>query len=138
MGQTGKQAYPSQAVDLTSSQVSTSLATTGSTLTTIHTISPVINSAMFIKVIFVARGTGVNQTTGFLGERQWHITRGTGAPVLLSGAGGDGLQNENFPGPTTFIATVSGNNILIRVTGRPATNINWQASFLIIENINNG
>ena len=138
MALAGKQGYPASSGDIVTSQTLVSLDTTDTTLTTIHTVSPVVNSAVLIKVFFVARETGVNQTTGFLGEKQWHITRGTGAPVLLSGAGGDGFQNENFPGPTTFIATVSGNDILIRVTGRPATNINWQASFLIIENLNNG
>ncbi len=138
MGLASKQSYPASLGDLVSSQDVASLNTTDATLTTIHTISPAINSAMSISVSFVARETGVNLTTAFIGGKEWHIARGTGAPVLISSASGDGFTNENFPGPVTFIAAVSGNDILLRVTGRPGTPTNWQASFLIIENINNG
>ena len=82
MAQTGKQGYPATSGDVVTSQALTSLNTTDTTLTTIHTISPVVNSAMLIKVFFEARETGVNLTTAFVGEKQWHISRRTGATVL--------------------------------------------------------
>jgi len=56
-----------------------------------------------------------------------------GSPVLIWGTNGSTISIENFPWTTVWVSyTISGNDLLVQVTGRMAKTINWKADICLM------
>lgn len=140
MGVASKQTFPqSQKDNLNVFNLYYNEVSTNATPTVFDSYSIPADTAAMIKVDFVARTTGVDQTTTFSGSKIWNVSRGTGNAVLLNTADGDGFESENYAGaPPLLRVLVNTTNLDFQLVGKAATSMNWQISYQIIENKNNG
>lgn len=107
--------------------------TTDATVTTIATIPTTTNASGFLEVRLVARqGASTNTKTG---ELRRGFYNNAGAATVISSD--DTLFFHSAGGPTAWDldSAVSGANVLVRVTGTAATNIDWKIQYRYLEHV---
>lgn len=108
------------------------VATTDATVTTLQTIPITASRTYLIEARVTARRTGGVSGTADDGAAYIRraIYRTVAGTVTLTGAVQDGLTGEN---PATYDATltISGANVLVRVTGVATTDISWHTTTII-------
>ena len=139
MSVASKQGFPASQKDFNVFQRYFPEVSTGVTPAVFDTYSIPANTASIIKIIFIARITGVNQAIAYSGEKIWMVSRGTGNAIRINAVDGDGFEDENYTGASPRMRViVNSQDLDFQLTGKAATNINWQITIQIQENINNG
>lgn len=109
------------------------LNTTNATVTTIATIPTTTNASGHLEVRLVARqDASTNTKTGEL-RRGFYNSAGALTAISFD----DTLFFDSAAGPATWslASSVSGANVLVRVTGLAATNIDWKIQYRYLEHI---
>ena len=104
-----------------------SLNTTDATVTTILTVTIPSGHSIAGKVVVVSRNTSTGATKDF---QSGIVAKNVSGTVTTGSSFSNLLADE----ATSVSITNSGNDMLIRVTGIAATNIDWFAEIEYIEN----
>lgn len=107
--------------DLTAQTINT-VSTTDATVTTIATIPIADDSVNVIDVRCLARRTDVDEAAGYV-HRAIVFRRAAGGATLLGAEDSQFTREED--NQWDFEIVVSGNNVLLEVTGRASRNIDW-------------
>ena len=106
-----------------SSGTETTVLTTDATLTTIDTVAIPTDEAILISAKIVAVKDDITDKAGVEIEAIYANNSGT---VTLQGA--VNYQHRQVPTGWDVTFVISGTNVLIRVVGNAATNIDWKCS----------
>jgi hypothetical protein len=103
-------------------QLGRSVATANNTATTVYTLASVSNTVYTIALsgAWSVASTGVSASQSTL-----YKVKNVSGTLTVSGAAGTTSIKDPTLNPTNMSVTSSGTDILIRVTGLAATNINW-------------
>lgn len=101
----------------------TTVSTTDGTLTTIDTVAVPTSEAIFISAKIIAVRDTVAEKAGLEIEAIYANNAGT---VTLQGA--VNYQHRQVPAGWDVTFVISGTNVLIRVAGNAATNIDWKCN----------
>ena len=96
--------------------------TTNATVTTLATITPLVNSVGFLEVALVA--TASDGSKSITGKKFVHW-RVAGASASVITATNDAADSLNGLTTATWTVDASGATLRIRVTGEAATTLNW-------------
>lgn len=102
------------------------IQTTNATATTIATLAVADNAAFVIEVSAIGRDTAT-ATRAWVTRTALYQRQAAGAPVAVGTTAGTSILGGAW-GAVSFL--VSGNNVLVQVTGAAATTINWAATIL--------
>jgi len=98
--------------------------TTNNTATTIATIAVIDNCGIWIEANATGRDTA-GATRAWINKAALYYRQGGGAPTAVGTSAGTSVKGGAW-GDVTF--AVSGNSVLVQVTGAAATTINWAAT----------
>lgn len=100
------------------------IQTTNATATTIATLAVADNAGIWIEVNATGRDTA-SATRAWVTRTALYQRQAAGAPVAVGTTAGTSILGGAW-GAVSFL--VSGNNVLVQVTGAAATTINWAAT----------
>jgi hypothetical protein len=100
------------------------IQTTTATATTIATLAVADNAGIWIEVNATGRDTA-SATRAWIERIALYQRQAAGAPVAVGTTAGTSILGGAW-GAVSFL--VSGNNVLVQVTGAAATTINWAAT----------
>jgi len=100
------------------------IQTTTATATTIATLAVADNAGIWIEVNATGRDTA-SATRAWITRTALYQRQAAGAPVAVGTTAGTSILGGAW-GAVSF--AVSGNNVLVQVTGAAATTINWAAA----------
>ena len=118
------QVFPNSSSSGTITGHKTTVATTDATVTTIDTIEVPTGQAILLNARVISRNDAFDEKGGFDVEAVYCNDTGT---VTLQGVAPTNLFKQAQAGwNVTFV--ISGTNVLIRVKGAAATNIDWKCA----------
>ena len=100
------------------------IQTTNATATTIATLAVADNAGIWIEVNATGRDTA-SATRAWIERTALYQRQAAGVPVAVGTTAGTSILGGAW-GAVSFL--VSGNNVLVQVTGAAATTINWAAT----------
>lgn len=107
-----------------SGAVRTTVQTANATITTIATLSPAASAVMRFSISIIGRLNNVATNKSYWADIEGAVRRNNAGSAVLVG---DAVISEDSEGTTAYLVslTLSGNNLLIQVTGAASETVNW-------------
>lgn len=105
--------------------ISKTITTVGAVTSTIHTIPITTNNSYYIKIrAVVARTTATNESGVF---ERFYMVKDISGTITLTQVGIANVSRDTIAGTVDIVASVSGTNVIIEVTGETAKSLKWAA-----------